>query len=94
MPPLSPSLSVSSPQLRYFIRWENGQSRLKGEVDVQTINDVAAIGKDLRLATDERIWYFQADTDDEATFWRVVLSSLIPLKHGVIATSASTDFSL
>jgi hypothetical protein len=94
VPDLIPLSFLSSRQLRYFVRWENGQSRLKGEVDVDTIGGVAVIGKDIRLSTDERIWYFQADTEDEAAFWRVVLSSLIPLSHGIITTQKSTDFTM
>ena len=63
-------------------------------MDIDTIGDVAVIGKDLRLSTDERIWFFQADTEDEAAFWRDILSSLIPLSHGIIAPQKSTDFTI
>ena len=55
---------------------ESGPSKLKGEVDVTKILEVVAIGKDLTVTSDDRIWHLMAESDEEANFWQVVLGSL------------------
>mmetsp|Transcript_22342 Transcript_22342/g.32548 ORF Transcript_22342/g.32548 Transcript_22342/m.32548 type:complete len:1042 (+) Transcript_22342:150-3275(+) len=67
----------SEQKLRYYARLENGQSKLKGEVDVTSITDVMVQSKEIQLTTSERVWQFLADSDEDASFWEVVLRSLV-----------------
>ncbi len=60
--------------LRYF---SEDTGTCKGFIDLKSITTVGAQGKEITLHTADRIWNFQADSEEDAQFWVVALSPIL-----------------